>query len=434
MIKSPSDTTIYAPALTKQHSNHCMVIPTEMQISNLVGNVRAQMNEDQEVVKPSTSARVNNQCAGKVVNVSVNEQARKKADNAIIEAEKFRAEIATPPAGNIAFSQQITDLGDRLNGVMVDSIQPNGASVGQVLLSPTNIEQQHRIQHLQLKQGQNPNCHTQDHQQLVDGPQILLPNIGMGVSDDDFFHLTCHIEPGLIAKIEKGEFVELEKLLPKDRSAFTKGGSEENRLEWVQRDGNTYLDAAGKDMKITGIRRWEQAFRAYATIYCAANPQRSKEIWQYISVINTAASAYSWDNVYNYDITFRHLMAFNPNRSWAVTYNQMWNLSMRDPIPRNHSGKGHFQFHGQQGNRLSVGNNSGTSSSSSNNNSGRRKSSDYCWNFNKGIPCKFGKKCRFIERCKYCDSTAHGIHVCPKLEAKKNGDQQFGQQQPSTSK
>ena len=52
-----------------------------------------------------------------------------------------------------------------------------------------------------------------------------------------------------------------------------------------------------------------------------------KEIWQYITVINTAASSYIWDNVYNYDITFQHLWLFNPSRSWAVTYNQMWNLS-----------------------------------------------------------------------------------------------------------
>ena len=63
-------------------------------------------------------------------------------------------------------------------------------------------------------------------------------NIGAGVSDDDFFHLTCHIDPSLIHKIEKGEFVELEKLLPKDKLGRN---NEENRLEWVQRDGGTYL-------------------------------------------------------------------------------------------------------------------------------------------------------------------------------------------------
>ena len=29
-------------------------------------------------------------------------------------------------------------------------------------------------------------------------------------------HIVCHVEPNLRQKIERGEFVELEKLLPKD--------------------------------------------------------------------------------------------------------------------------------------------------------------------------------------------------------------------------
>ena len=99
---------------------------------------------------------------------------------------------------------------------------------------------------------------------------LNLLDIGSGVSDDDFFHLTCHIEPGLIHKIEKGEFVELEKLLPKDK--FAKG--DEGRMEWVHRDGGTFLVPAQRDSKINGFRHWEQAFRAYATIYCGANPHR----------------------------------------------------------------------------------------------------------------------------------------------------------------
>lgn len=125
-----------------------------------------------------------------------------------------------------------------------------------------------------------------------------------------------------------------------------KAGGDENRLEWVHRDGGTFLVPAQRDSKITNFRRWEQAFRAYATIYCGANPHRSKEIWQYITVINTAASAYTWDNVYNYNVTFRHLMAFNLNRSSAITYNQMWNLSMREPLPKNNFKQGGNQFGG----------------------------------------------------------------------------------------
>ena len=35
------------------------------------------------------------------------------------------------------------------------------------------------------------------------------------VEDDDYFHLACHMDASLKAKIEKGEYIDLEKLLPR---------------------------------------------------------------------------------------------------------------------------------------------------------------------------------------------------------------------------
>ena len=393
VLKSPSDITIYAPALKLQAKQQVdQFMPTSNQIDAFVGAVRKEV---QSCDNPTNQRVV----------TSVNDEARKKAEHTIIEVEKFRANIATPPEGTCT------------NGLLNDQIANLAVSS-----HPThhNLESEiNASEHFQMGNMMVSNeILPQTNQQVINPQAIAIPNIGAGVSDDDFFHLTCYLEPSLIHKIEKGEFIELEKLLPKDRSSFTRGGNDESRFKWVQRDGNTYLVAANRDSKITGIRCWEQAFRVYATIYCVANPQRAKEIWQYISVINTAASSYAWDNVYNYDITFRHLMAFNPNRSWAVTYNKMWNLSMRDPLPRNQNNRGSFQFHRNNG--------SGHSNAQGQNqmagNGQHKKKSDYCWNFNKGVPCKFGKKCRFIERCRYCDSPAHGIHVCPKLEQKKQGE------------
>ena len=51
-------------------------------------------------------------------------------------------------------------------------------------------------------------------------------------NDDDFFHVTCHLDVQLKNKIVQGEFVDLEKLLPHDRSSsyILKG---EHKLEWV---------------------------------------------------------------------------------------------------------------------------------------------------------------------------------------------------------
>ena len=160
-----------------------------------------------------------------------------RAERTVIEAEKFRANIAAPDQG---------------------------------------------MELLQLLHGNQPDRNLNDqihmgHQPQIENTQNLIPNnipnIGVGVSDDDFFHLTCHIDPTLIHKIEKGEFVELEKLLPKERLSRT---GEENRLEWVQREGGTFLVPAQKDAKISSFHRWEQAFRAYVTIYCSANPKGRK--------------------------------------------------------------------------------------------------------------------------------------------------------------
>ena len=125
--------------------------------------------------------------------------------------------------------------------------------------------------------------------------------------------------------------MDLDKLLPKDIFGGRTTVSNETKLEWVQSEGSTYLVPASKSSRINCFRRWEQAFRMHMTIYCTKNLSRSREIWQYVSVINTASMSYNWDNVYNYDVVFRQLMEFNPKHSWAVTYNQMWNLSMTTP-------------------------------------------------------------------------------------------------------
>ena len=58
-------------------------------------------------------------------------------------------------------------------------------------------------------------------------------------------------------------------------------------------------------------------------------------------------------------------MEFNPSRSWAVTYNQMWNLSMTNPL----SGFNHGSHNNTQ--RRSGGFVPG--GSNTNNNAGRRK-------------------------------------------------------------
>ena len=61
--------------------------------------------------------------------------------------------------------------------------------------------------------------------------------------DDEFFHITCHVDPGLKSKIKAGQFVDLEKLLVKDHP-FTKPGSADGRLGLFTKDGVTYFAPA----------------------------------------------------------------------------------------------------------------------------------------------------------------------------------------------
>ena len=316
IMKSPSDSTLYTPALKKGVEKD-MVID---KISNSVESIRAESEGHRS--GSGGSRRVKRDRSSEDITLVEGEGldfAREKAQNAVLEAKRFQAKVQSP-------------------GKETSFVQPYR-------------------------------------------------------SDDEFFHLTCHIDDGMVKKIEAGNYVDLEKLLPKEKSHKL---SDETRLEWVHREGGTFLvPAGGKENRITGIRKWEQAFRAYATIYCGAHPNRAKEIWQYISVINTAASSYIWEYVANYNFTFWHLMEFNPERSWATTYNQMWNLCMRDPIPRNGGHGGHGYVQKFQHTCQASGSGQGTGGGGGGQQ--KCKKSDYCWNYNKGVKCKYGSKCRFIE-------------------------------------
>ena len=171
-------------------------------------------------------------------------------------------------------------------------------------------------------------------------------------------------------------------------------------MELVNKGGETFIMPVEKDNKIANVRRWEQAFRIYAAIYSQANPHRSSEIWQYVYVINSAASTYVLDNVANYDYTFRQLMACNPSRSWANIYLQMWNLTMRETITKN----------GQFGDFCPR-------KDGKKKNSGHRPS--YCWLYKRGEKCKFDPNCHFVKKCSYCDGS-HPQIECPKLRDKRN--------------
>ena len=224
-------------------------------------------------------------------------------------------------------------------------------------------------------------------------------------TDDDFFHVSSHVENSLVLRIEKGEYIELEKLKQKGEANV----EDDSRMELVNRNGMSYWVAArDKESKITNVKRWDEAFRIYSTIYSRANPSRAAEVMQYIDTIHVAAASYAWENVYKYDKKFRQLMAAKPFRNWGKTYTHMWNICLTEPINRS----------------FNNANSSYQNSSSHRKSSDGRSSGNTCWKFNRNKCTR--PNCAFEHKCSYCGSYSHAYPNCSKRQ--RRSDNQQGRQ------
>ena len=386
--KSPLDTTIYVPALT-QHAVPCRLeqawsmgtednpvqlnenldrnsenqnIFTVKQISDFIQGIRlgqSHNNQVQDTIVPGSvdqrEARPSQEMTIDERNAASLEEAKKIAGKNIIDAEQFRATVA-----------------------------PKGMD--------------------DLFQGDN--C---SFEHLVDQVKKRIND----EQDDEFFHIMCHIDPVLKGKIEAGAFVELEKLLPKSRVQIMK---DDRKFQLYVQEGETFFAPPDREAKIGSIRRWEQAFRVYAAIYCNVNPSHSAEIWQYVYTINKAAASFAWENVYYYDITFRHLLEKNPQCSWGKTYKQMWNIVMCDPISKQNSQRRSFGGESSFNSAWKgAASHTGRATAGNSQSSQLTKKPKYCWKYNKNRT--HDASCDFIHRCSFCDSAGHPILECPKKKA-----------------
>ena len=74
----------------------------------------------------------------------------------------------------------------------------------------------------------------------IDSEIMFLRNFDQ---DHEFFHITSQIDPALRIKIERGEFIDLEQLLPRDRSSRT-GADELNKqlYQLITQGTSSYLE------------------------------------------------------------------------------------------------------------------------------------------------------------------------------------------------
>ena len=233
LIKSPSDTTIYAPALRQmgQQVTGSVVNNDEIieKISNFVEEIRFEnatgrtppwQRDQRDRQESNDEPPPDDQKPGVQVPRGGETLKERESEKFVIEAKQFWASVEPPVPGN-THNELIRKNEPMRNNVMVQVMQP------------------------------------------VDSD-----------NDDDFFHLACHMDAALKVKIERGEFVDLDRLLRKRRNQG------KSHLEWITKDGMTFLSPA-QDHKncVSNIKKWDQAFLVYVAIYCQANPGCAGEIW-----------------------------------------------------------------------------------------------------------------------------------------------------------
>ena len=111
------------------------------------------------------------------------------------------------------------------------------------------------------------------------------------ITDENFLVVGGHVDQNTIDKIQRGDYVDFSKLIPRDRVL----ASEDQRLEMIIRDGRTYYVPVNEGSNINGSPRWEQAFRVYSNIYTKAQPGRSSELIEYNHIIHTIAMTFTWE-------------------------------------------------------------------------------------------------------------------------------------------
>ena len=154
MVKSPSDTTIYAPALTKQNSMHQIIQALNQnpnidepfnheivhnQVSNFVGAVRKQVEERQAghgQLAPTTSVQATPRpVVGRVI--TPDEEVRLISQKAVIDAERHRADVTIPPAGMVIDQNYV--LSDQMGNLNVsgqtEQNMSNPLAIGQPMVS-----------------------------------------------------------------------------------------------------------------------------------------------------------------------------------------------------------------------------------------------------------------------------------------------------------
>ena len=241
IVKSPSDTTIYAPALKQKRFGHNLTptivrqVTTGVDSSDINSGINQIRLNNYPGDQPGTSGRGDIGDAEydrRSYQQSIERQQNKACDIAeqmVVRAERQKAAIEAPAGENMLIAN-IYDINESITD---------------------KIKEKSRV--------------------------LKVPEVDILFNDDNpqnYTQVSAHIDEVQANKIKVGGFIEIEKLQQRPRDF--RSNSMNQGVELVVQDGRTYfIPSKDKDLqKINCFAKWEQAFRVYASIYTQANPHQ----------------------------------------------------------------------------------------------------------------------------------------------------------------
>ena len=107
------------------------------------------------------------------------------------------------------------------------------------------------------------------------------------LADEKYDQIENHGDEATRIKIANFEYVDLARLIPKDRVML----QQDNCMVQVNRNGQSFYELASihESGNISSFSKWELAFRIYSTILVVSDPNKAKELKQYSHTIYTAS-------------------------------------------------------------------------------------------------------------------------------------------------
>lgn len=131
--------------------------------------------------------------------------------------------------------------------------------------------------------------------------------------------LGTHVPQIVRQSIYNNEFVHMHNMLP-----LKPHDEPQQQLAFV--NGELIIQPKHKEIKITSVETWTNAFLVFSSIYLTKFPEHTQAILKYMNTICTAAQRSPNLNWLNYDIQFRLKRSRNHTIDWGSIDAELWLL------------------------------------------------------------------------------------------------------------